>query len=179
MAFCGRHGLHKTARRQGDHCWAQLHQRLARAIDDLARHGDAGEVALACRHRRAHPGVGRQPTALALNASDIDVQPGAGKGDMKGRRGLRMLQERLGQPRQGRQGRHCARVGDGAFLNRHEVPGATLLKSQPRALSLAALGGRRATRRREAGGAAKVGRISVSTPSMESCRRICSAFQAR
>jgi hypothetical protein len=116
----------------GDHGRAQLHHRLAGHVDHLAGQGDAGEVTLAGGHGRDHPGVGRQAAALGLNAGDVDVQAGRRQGDVQGRGGLGVLQERRGQARQGRKGRDQARIGDRAFLDLHQVPGAALLEAQTR-----------------------------------------------
>jgi len=140
-SFGRRNGLQEGAGRQGDHRLAQFHQRLTRAIDGLARQRDPGEVALTRRHSRPHPRVGRKPAALAFDPRHVDVQTRCGQGDVQTRSRFRMLQERLGQARQSRQGRDDTRIGDRTFLDRREVPRAPLFKAQPRAAALAALAG--------------------------------------
>ena len=159
---------------------ADRDHRLAGLVEDLAVQGDAGEVgAPAASARRA---AGRRPERPPARRSTPVMsmsRPVTVERHVQGRGGLRMLEERRGEARAGpAKAATSARIGDGADLDRRQPPGAPRLEADHGACRPP---GRacRASRRREPGGAANAGTITVSIRSRASARRICSAFQAR
>ncbi len=65
-----------------------------------------------------------------FDAGDIHIKAGIGRRDMQNRRRFWVLEERLGQTPQGRQGRHQPRLGDDAGVDGHEPPGSPGLEAQ-------------------------------------------------
>ena len=121
---------------------AQLHHRLACAID---RSRPPGSPA------RSRPRWPPWPRALRASADSPPLLRSTPVTSMSRPVAVRVTcrvgadfgcsRKRFGQPRQGRESRDQARIGDRARLDRHQVPGATLLEAQQRALPLGALSG--------------------------------------
>ncbi len=97
----------------------------------VGRHDLQQEIGFARQHGDIHARVRRQAAGLVtLNAGNIDIQPGQRQGDVKDRRGLRMLEQIAGQGFQLRQGSDNRRIGHGTFVNGDQVPRLARLETQ-------------------------------------------------